>query len=131
MKVRSGFVSNSSSSSFVALIPKTEWVGIIAGLSDIEMAAIETLIKDKTFCGVDCVEYKAMSGNYDSFEYSDMGAIINRAKDLAKQNGRTIPDEDLDEDNIMELVYEGTSKIETAAHKLGKANRAFTSSQEF
>lgn len=131
MKVRNGFVSNSSSSSFVALVPKAEWSNIIVGLSDLEMAAIETLIKNKTFCGIDCIEYKSMSGNYSSFDYANMDEIRERAKELASQNNRTVPEEELEEDYIMDSVYEGTSKVEKAASALGKAGKAFTSSQEF
>lgn len=131
MKIRNGFVSNSSSSSFVALIPKTEWSSVVAGLSDIELAAIETLIRDATFCGTDCIEYKSMSGNYNSFDYADWDYIKERALELATQNGRTIPNEDFEKDIISDLVYEGTNKVENAACKLSKANKAFVSSQEF
>jgi len=69
MKIRSGFVSNSSSSSFVAWVPKEEWETLKQTFDSLEMAIAEYLTDTSNVFGQECISFHSVSGNYDSFEY--------------------------------------------------------------
>jgi hypothetical protein len=129
MKIRNGFVSNSSSSSFVALVPKIDWQSMIATMSPIEQAAVESLSGDTTFCGIECVDYACNSGNDDSLEYADWDKIRERAKELAAAKGITLPEEDLEDDSIRSLAYDASHKLKSEIRKLGK--KAYTCTQDW
>jgi hypothetical protein len=69
MKIRMGFVSNSSSSSFVIFVKKSDFDKIQATLSDLEkdiLAFIEP--KNVKAFDMDLVKISYLSGNVDSFD---------------------------------------------------------------
>ena len=70
MKTRQGFVSNSSSSSFVIVTTKEVATQAKVGLSPYELIVVEFLeSKVPPFCGNEIVLYHHTSGNQDVFEY--------------------------------------------------------------
>jgi spore maturation protein CgeB len=67
MKIRTGFVSNSSSSSFVAVLTKETFDKFTASLSPIaQVVAKWSDIDNKTLDGTSMVIYLSMSGNEDT-----------------------------------------------------------------
>jgi len=64
MKSRSGFVSNSSSCSFVLVLPKTEEKEFMNSLDDIQKALMKDFREDKTktFLGEECVIFSQEVG---------------------------------------------------------------------
>jgi len=64
MKIRSGFVSNSSSSSFVMIVKKEAYENVFSNLSKLEQKLAEDLFKETNVFGELCMLIE---------EYSDMG----------------------------------------------------------
>ena len=73
MKVRHGFVSNSSSSSYTIITTKAIHDEVMATLSQFEQEVIKRLgVETQKFLGQDVVSIGCTSGNYSSFEYMDL-----------------------------------------------------------
>lgn len=71
MKIRSGFVSNSSSSSFVIVAPKAAVDKVLGGLkNDYERAVVKHIMKKEKFLGQSICVFSGATGNYDSWEYN-------------------------------------------------------------
>jgi hypothetical protein len=69
MKVRQGFVSNSSSSSFMICLRKEDYKEVFNSLSKLEQELVKHLHPiDKKVFGLDLKIISGTSGNYDSFE---------------------------------------------------------------
>lgn len=69
MKIRSGFVSNSSSSSFVVVAPKKVVDKVLSEMDGYEQAVINFVKQNKTFVGIPVSVLSCMTGNLDSWEY--------------------------------------------------------------
>lgn len=69
MKIRSGFVSNSSSSSFIIIIKKEDYKSLLNKISAFEKEMIQFLnpTTHKKF-GLELVSLSMVTGNDDSFE---------------------------------------------------------------
>lgn len=126
MKTRNGFVSNSSSSSFIALVPKDEWSNIIATLNPIEMIFVEKLTDDISFCGIDCVEYGYVNGNYDTFEFIDW----EEEQKVAEQISISLGASSLSIDDLQNIAYNVRDKIDSMLDKLS-SNKIYTHSEDF
>lgn len=79
MKIRSGFVSNSSSSSFLMLTRKEDHDEAMAKLTPFERKVIEYLIDNVKAFGLDLVELSIQNGedfytlgSFDSEKYRDI-----------------------------------------------------------
>ena len=74
MKIRKGFVSNSSSSSFILMIPKESFKEWEESLSKIEKELLETAgyQEEKTILGIECIEIsRALGHDQGIFDYTD------------------------------------------------------------
>ena len=112
MKIRSGFVSNSSSSSFLAIIKRDDYDKIIKSLSPIGQSLLEYVgWTKKGFAGHDCVLIYYVTGNYSSFECMDGGAVIDRAQEIADNRGVELPDDYDDEEQRADFLYEDLYQI--------------------
>lgn len=96
MKVRKGFVSNSSSSSFIVLITKEAYDEIIKDIDPFAQAVVEQLSGKTQFLGTECVSYNHTSGNYTDFEWLSKDKCIKRAKEIAKETGKEFYEEDIE-----------------------------------
>lgn len=69
MKIRNGFVSNSSSSSFVVIAPKNVVDDVLSNMTTNEKAAVNWIkTDDRLFCGKMVSVFEGVSGNYSSWE---------------------------------------------------------------
>ena len=97
MKIRNGFVSNSSSSSFVIFVKKDVSDAIKEECTTFQKMVMEYVESGPmTFCGVELMKYSYFTGNVSTFEF------LAEEVDLSK-----IPD---DED--MDSVYDVWDSIE-------------------
>jgi len=89
MKVRLGFVSNSSSSSFLALIPKKVFESICNNLTPFEEALVRQLVieYDIVFCSIPCCLYECRHGNHTFLDWINSEEVIKDAKVIAKSRG--------------------------------------------
>jgi len=83
MRIRQGFVSNSSSSSFVIIIAKDKFEKLLDKLDDYQKAVLEKMEKanEKIF-GVEAVVINGVTGNYSSFEY----IVLDECDDISPQD---------------------------------------------
>jgi len=135
MKIRLGFVSNSSSSSFLAILSKEDYDKIVKSLGPVGQAVLEqTHPQKKEFAGQECVLHYHITGNYSTFEYMDGNAVIDRAHELASEQNVLLSDEyDDDEqcvDFLWEDLYEILSKFENQIYKLEKSGKAITHGED-
>ena len=69
MKIRNGFVSNSSSSSFVVIAPKEDVDIVLKSMKEYEQAVINFVKTETNFLNTKINIFSGMTGNYDSWEY--------------------------------------------------------------
>ena len=78
-KYRNGFVSNSSSSSFVLIVMKSEHEQVLAKFTDFERAVIKYAMEEAILLGIpvmvfhelNIMDYSSVWGDGDQFEYDD------------------------------------------------------------
>lgn len=110
MKIRQGFVSNSSSSSYVVVLGRAQYDEILRDMTGFERHVISSLEPvPQTFLEQEVVVISWMSGNCDSFEYVDCSDF---AKYLDKE-------EEEDVEVVREKMYDTRSKFNQLAKKAG------------
>ena len=95
MKMRMGFVSNSSSSSYIVLLTKEKFDGILETLTDFQKKVINLLAVPAHCFGQDMVLTEWTSGNYDTFEGIDTEKLF----------------EGSDEDDDWDVLHEARDKF--------------------
>ena len=121
MKIRNGFVSNSSSSSFVMLMSKDVYDGLLEDLNPLEQAIVDHFSSNTRFLETDCIVYQHTSGNYSNFEYISQEECIQKAKEISEATGKEFDESDWSED----ILYE----FESSARKI--RDKIFMHSEEF
>jgi hypothetical protein len=91
MKVRNGFVSNSSSSSFIIIIPSENFKEITSKMESIEAKIIEDIASNEKVIGVDAKVVKYVSGNDGGLTPHDLTYELQL--ELEKELGGIIEDD--------------------------------------
>lgn len=80
MKIRSGFVSNSSSSSFLVIMKKEDYQKVASTFTPVQKALANHFnITEKKILDTDCVIYKNTYGNYGYSEWLEWDAVEKEA----------------------------------------------------
>ena len=125
MKTRSGFVSNSSSSSFILFASKEAFDAALADCSELEKKiAAHFIEKDtKQFLGRDVCSYSYCSGNCGDYAYELVRDEVNNwlstsSKDSGKEAHYVIDDAI---DDAIDFAFGGfTSKLREKANTLNE-----------
>lgn len=111
MKIRSGFISNSSSSCFVALIPMSELPNL--NLTSLEKTILHFTSQEITFLGQKCLNVETYSGNacnlYNDEEISEED-IIQKLKEIDLDN--PILKEVAENYSIEDRIFEAQSSLQ-------------------
>ena len=85
MKIRSGFVSNSSSSSFVVCIPINVWDKILKELSEYEIKFADYIFSDKTL-GEQTIKFCCKRFRTDDSDLTDSIPALDEADKILFNN---------------------------------------------
>ena len=115
MKARHGFVSNSSSSSFVIFASAEVFNDALSQCSELEKAVAEKFLSGpENFLGRSVRSYSYCSGNIGDYYY-DM------VSDAVEEYLEKYPDAIIDRDDMNDFAFGGfEKKIEELAEKLGE-----------
>lgn len=120
MKTRNGFISNSSSSCFIALIPENELENL--DMNPIEKTVMKLLSEETTFCDIPCVKYVSYTGNVSSFgEYSEIRE--DQIREILREIDPEGPIPE-DEDDLMDNIWVAQDSLKEKIKKL--ETRVFT-----
>ena len=118
MKIRAGFVSNSSSSSFVLIIKKDAYSEWRSQSDPIVQAAADAVMESYNIFGNECMLYEYASNDY-WFDHISIDEIVKKAKEMAKEQNvgiatkiaqlNNVREEDINDewlyDNASEILY--------------------------
>ena len=91
MKVRQGFVSNSSTSSYMIIIPTENFEEVVSKMGNLSAKIIRDLVQDEKVIGIDAKLLSYCSGNDDTFEPHDLDYDLQ--VELEKEVGVTIEED--------------------------------------
>lgn len=98
MKIRTSFVSNSSSSSFVAIVEKHAHEEALKTLPTVYQELLRgTGFKEKDFCGVNCITSKGHSGSDGIYNINGFELPLRDEWDC--ELGKTVENESLQDDD--------------------------------
>jgi len=87
MKIRNGFVSNSSSSSFVLVVRKNEYDKVKNACDPLYQIVMDAVMSPTNIFGNECMEFSSNSGDYQ-YDYIDLDEMVEKVKALAIKQGR-------------------------------------------
>lgn len=117
MKIRNGFVSNSSSSSFIMITKKEHFEAVLEELDKIQVDFLRSIVLSNNFNGMDLVSfYTIMSDGYSTTdEFMD-----------------TIDEEDLEKyEEILDLAYGAVGDLIKAIENKFGENTCIYFSEDF
>lgn len=130
MKVRQGFVSNSSSSSFVIFASKEVFEAVMKDLTELQRTIVSRFTEGpKHFLGKDIMSYGYQSGNNGDWYYEQVNEIIDAHEENLKEDLDHIDIDSIKED-MQEFAFGGFgSLIRNKANELGEG--VLTDSQDW
>lgn len=143
MKIRVGFVSNSSSSSFILIIKKDAYNDWLLKADPLDRAIVDATMRKNKVLGIDCMVYKRASSDGDggSFENINIDKIVKKAKKLAKTQGCSLAknlakendmeEDEIDDDWLYDAVSEGLYDVECYFIKYLKSGEAWSHEQNW
>ena len=130
MKIRQGFVSNSSSSSFVAVIDKTSLTVLRKSLNKFEKKLLDSMKKGKRKLHLG--EYILLADYLCTEEPEQQRILEEFYKDMDKEDFKTMLNIKLDWANVedyyvrTEIVLEAVQNIREKIRKLQRQQKAIT-----
>ena len=131
MKIRAGFVSNSSSSSFLAVVKKDDYDKALKNLGPLSQAVCEYAnITSSKFAGEDCILHYHTTGEYSTFDNAHVDKVRDRAMEIAREQKTSLSSECYEEghweDFICESMNEIVEEFEKKMVELEKDGKAIT-----
>lgn len=122
MKTRAGFVSNSSTSSYVLILKKADFKAVVKAANPLARAIVKQIQVDDDKFGEEAVKVLSwLSGNYSSFEDMDISEKVLKTYIRTCTDDKDVVDEDgydLD-DYKWDYIYECWDEFTEEASKKG------------
>jgi len=126
MKTRSGFVSNSSSSSYVLVLKEEDYKALVEGADPLTQAIANHFGGDEVSLGdIPLRAVQWMSGNYDTLEDFDIHSHTDAIKAYLKEHENEevtaddLDDEDFDDYEFYDVLHECWSNFVKQAEQVG------------
>jgi len=116
VKIRNGFVSNSSSSSFFTAVTKEGHEKVLSKMNDLEKTVVEAIVRKGKFAGIDIFTLSKSqdAGDFDSLEDELSGVISTIINELEDKG------EKFYEDDVCDDVYDAVSEYQSKVSELGE-----------
>lgn len=117
MKFRSGFVSNSSSSSYALILKQEDFDTLMSKASALAQAIANEIKRTRNLAGTPITVLSWTDGNNDSFEYTEFDSELLYEYRKSKS---AVPDDDDDDDVYdIDVLHECWDEFVRDAKKLG------------
>ena len=115
MKVRHGFVSNSSTSSYIIIIPTDRFEEVISKMKPIQGKIVRDIVQDEKVLGLKSKVLNYCSGNDNTLDIYELTYELQL--ELEKEIGMTIEE---DRDPFDDILYDAVDKYGDLVKKHAK-----------